>query len=425
MHLARAAIAAVVLAVVVAMTSASAFADRIRVPQDYLTIQEAVNVAQPGDEIVVKGLQTTAVSIVAKSQLTIRGVGARVETVGAEEPFFVDSCTDITITGFSVRNPSDHGIAVSNSTGVRVSKCKTFATSGAGIYFVNVVGGTIEKCKLSDAESEAIYLIADGPEDGMADVIVRKNLFVRCGYPLDVEGVRHQITGNRIVDSLDTGIWLTNGASQCTVSGNTITDSAKTGIHLDGTDNVVERNVVRGASTIGGILVFGTNNLVRRCKVSGTSPGIETWPASSACTLEENKVTGAAGVGIRADGDRHKVLGNVVLRPGNEGLVVVGTGGHLVERNAVDHAGYHGISIAADGVSCNLNTVLFCVGNGIHVNGNLCSIAANRVAHAGAYGFAAVQGGSNFNGNKSTKSALGGFQDAPGGGNVVQGNDFR
>lgn len=422
---------AALAALVLLVSAASAFADRLRVPQDFATVQEAVDAAGPGDVILVKGTIAGQVDLTGKSGLTIRGSRrASLDAAGAYDNLRMSGCTDITLSrlGLVDSGGSSMGVSITNCVRITFDRC-TLRDSGA----LEINDGRevrVVRCSVQGANLTAINLNSLTEDAATtSDCLIERCTVTdpQAQVAIFVEGTRQSVRRNRVGGEAlgaQFGIWLLGSSAQCDVSRNTIDPVVEWGIRAAGTGHVLDGNVVRGTLPHGGISLYGTGHTVRRSRVSDTSPGVETAPGSSACTIAENRVARAPGYGVRVDGSGHTVQGNVVSRSEQEGIVVVGSG-HLIDRNAVERTGEDGIWIDADGVSCSLNRVRESAQNGIFVDGDLCSIAANGVERAALYGFVAARGGSNFNGNRSRKSGLGGFLDAPGGGNVVVDNDFR
>lgn len=120
---------------------------KLRVPQDFPTIQKAVNVAEPGATILIApGVYKASVTVTTPN-LVIRGVD-RFRTVlhgqdKKQNGIVVDGTRDVKITNLTVRNYLGNGIFINNTAGYTVNRVDAIKGRTYGIYAFDSVDGVI------------------------------------------------------------------------------------------------------------------------------------------------------------------------------------------------------------------------------------------------------------------------------------------
>lgn len=290
-----------VFSIIVALAPA-AFADRIRVPRDHATIQEAVDAALPGDEIVLRGRYFENVLVENKSDLVIRAAGrADIDASAGDgrtgEGFVLSGCRNVVLRGLRMLDSSGDGFVVADSQNVFVERCQVFATDGSvGISIVNSEDVTITRCKIRNAESQGIRLSGPG----------------------------HVVTHCRVVDSESEGIDVISNASDCRVERNRVSGSTDAGIRVKGLRTQLLRNRVLG----------------------GLAEGIRL--ERSGHDVEGNRVRRSAGTGIELAGKEIELRDNHVDRTGGHGVDVTGID-NLLDGNRSRQVGGSGFRLEGDG----------------------------------------------------------------------------
>lgn len=178
-------------------------AKEIRVPQDFPTIQKAVDAAAPGDVIIIdKGIYKEFVVIPeTKPRLTLRCLeGAVIEgTINS----FAETTT---IEGCTITGPG-HGIRLFNATGSKVLKNSLIRNDRHGVVADGRYSGIlIEENKINGNGETGVCLLARGE-----DIIVRGNEIkdnVRVGVGIVPTVVRvllekNVISGNKLANIHD------------------------------------------------------------------------------------------------------------------------------------------------------------------------------------------------------------------------------
>ena len=181
----------------------------IVIPDDYVSIQEAINNANEGDTIFVKsGLYHQTANI--NKSLSIVGENRETTIIdgnGTTTKIYIES-DNVTITGFTIRN--------------------ALATTEAGIFLMRVDYCNISENKFTD-NNRGIYLL-DSSYNIIAGNIMREN-----GAGVSLTGFNNSIHGNEIVNC-NYGIQISYGKYN-TVSENNIVNSQNKGINLPDSQN--------------------------------------------------------------------------------------------------------------------------------------------------------------------------------------------
>lgn len=176
---------------------------KLVVPDDFPTIQKAVNAAKPGSTVVIKpGVYKTAVTVETNG-LIIRGVDRFRTILHGEDKrnngFVVDGADRVTIKNLTVRNYLGNGIFYNDSTNYLISKIDSIKNRTYGIYAFDSYHGVIKdsfgwgsgdsafyigqclhcSALIENVHSEKNYLGYSGTN--ATGVVIRGSTFVRNG----------------------------------------------------------------------------------------------------------------------------------------------------------------------------------------------------------------------------------------------------
>lgn len=135
---------------------------KLVVPDDFRTIQRAVDKANPGSTILIKpGVYKTKVTV-QTPDLIIRGVD-RFRTIldGEDERgtgITVDGTRNVTIKNLTVRNYLGNGIYINNTTGYTVNKVDAIKGRTYGIYAFDSYDGVIKNSFAYGSGDGAFYI---------------------------------------------------------------------------------------------------------------------------------------------------------------------------------------------------------------------------------------------------------------------------
>jgi len=352
------------LCAVIATTllAGSAFADTINVPGDYPTIQEAIDAAVDGDEILVApGTYTgTGDEVINTSGLliTLRATGTPEETIidgeGSRRVFtFVNGeGADTIIEGFTIMggapNSNYGGGIYCNNSSPTISGCtimENTAEYGGGVYCYNYSDPMLSNCTISG-------------------------------------NTANQRNGGIYCDTNSSPI-----ITGCTISGNTAQSNCG-GIYISPssssmiTDCTITGNVAIGGFG-GGIVCWGGNPTITGCTISGNQAfdagggilcgGGQGKPSITDCTITNNVAIGLGG-GIRIEeayptltnthvcgnnsdqvsGIWHDNGGNEIheVCPGDVGACCTGNNEICVDTNETD-CNFFGGTFSGYGVACS------------------------------------------------------------------------
>lgn len=249
-----------------------------RVPQDYPTIQNAVDAATPGDLVLIdKGVYIESVFVTTPS-VTIRGVDRNEVVMDGQFNFgngIMVSANGVAIENMTARNYTLNGFYWTGVNGFRGSYLTAYNNGDYGIYAFDATDGVLERSYASGSPDSAFYVgqcapcrvIVDhvvGELSGLGysgtnssgDMYILNSQFSRNKTGLstttfDIElkppGRDNVIMGNLILD---------NRADSAATSFYATESLAGQGIALAGVvNNRIERNYIRGSSGHGIVLL--------------------------------------------------------------------------------------------------------------------------------------------------------------------------
>ena len=304
----------------------------ITVPDDYPTIQEAVNGASSGDTILVhEGLYAEGEITVCKRLSLIAEGTVVVDGLDGRDVFSVGS-DGVVIDGFTVKNGSRHGIAqffyddcriegnivTDNRIGISISgnnnivKGNLVSNNGYGILVegsmccgIRSSFNVVEKNIIVDNGGPGIGLIWYADNNIVEKNIARNNSLSGISF---LHSDYNVVRGN-IVTGSDYGIAM--AFSEYNVIGeNTFANNLEDGIFLVASDyNVVKENTVDRNTHYGIALRWSRGNSIKENFVKQNEYGIASIGWSSACsTIEENMALSNKEFDLYWDG---KGTGNV------------------------------------------------------------------------------------------------------------------
>jgi Right handed beta helix region len=155
---------------------AASVEDALRVPDDYDTIQAAVDAAEPGDLILVgPGVYEEAVNV-ETAELTIRGLD-RNEVIldgGFEKDngIRVVGANGVAIENMTARNYTNNGFFWTGVEGYRGSYLTTYRIGDYGVYAFDSTSGLLEHSYASGSPDAGVYIGQCYPCDAVIDDVV-------------------------------------------------------------------------------------------------------------------------------------------------------------------------------------------------------------------------------------------------------------
>ena len=181
----------------------------LRVPDDYATIQSAVDEARPGDMVLVgPGVYRESV-IVETDQIVIRGLDRNEVVIDGEfdrENGIIVFSDGVAVENLTVRNNTENGLIFTGDydhdlvlTGYRASYVTAHNNGSYGIYAFNATHGLIEHSYGSGHPESAFYIGQCSPCNALLiDSIGENNTF---GYTGTNASTGLYIAANRFVDN--------------------------------------------------------------------------------------------------------------------------------------------------------------------------------------------------------------------------------
>lgn len=373
-----------------AFLGTAAHAEILRVPQDFDSIQEAVDAAGPGDEIVVSKGSYPPFSVEGKTGLAIRGKGK------------------VLVQSLVKMEGAGPAVTLTDSDGVSLSKLRFENTPGDALLVTGCTNVLLSKLRIDNAGNNAIQLF-----DTTDTVIEKTRIDVTQADAIRTDACQ-RITVERcfIRDAGDDAVALSTGnpgqpTHQSLVCRTRILHPADDGVDVDGNDNVVERVLVRDAMEDGfevdtdGV---GSNNTFTKCRA-----------VKPAC------------LGFVIAGSMNTLDQCAVVRSGDDAVALLGTGSHTVQRLRANKPAFDGIFVA-DGSTDNELTDNKIAGpsdDGLDVQTTGNTASGNKVSKAGDNGLEVEAPGNTFIGNRFKGSAGLDISDTSGGANTYTDNEFK
>ncbi len=214
----------------------------IIVPQDYSSIQEAINAASENDKIVVKqGIYYE--NLIIDKPLSLSGEDKKTLVIGNggvdDSNVFCVKSDNVKISGFTIKS-LNYSTSKEYANGIKINGDNVsvhenwIENTFWGILcpiqsFVNIYNNTI---RANFKEGIRFY-------GGNLNSILANNVTENAGSGIAIEGYSNEICGNKIADN-KIGIGI--GASYTLLCNNNITRSSEIGIYLSGSTNIVYAN---------------------------------------------------------------------------------------------------------------------------------------------------------------------------------------
>jgi len=209
------------MASMVALTAGHAFSAVLVVPNNFPTIQAAVDVAQPGDTIYVQpGTYAGDVLVIEKNNLTLLG---RKATIAGLLVF--QYAENIVVQGFNFLQPiSTSGVGIYDSKSITIASCQ-FSESVFGIYVQVATGVRLINNKFSQC-SDAIYVLQ------CQGLYMSRNYVTGCNFGISWRDVRDAYAlANEITKSNNWG-WNIGRCHNNSFASNKITLNKGNGLDL-------------------------------------------------------------------------------------------------------------------------------------------------------------------------------------------------
>jgi len=239
------------VSVIKADSALTAFSE-IVVPDEYSTIQEAIDNAVDGDIVFVRA-GTYCEHVIVDKMLSLMGEDANTTVVdGGGTGHVIDIVSDnVNFTGFTVRGSGslfypelDAGVTLNGTRGCRIAGNNFLDNGGMGIHLFSSTQNVVSGNNLTRNALFAIDLMASSDNIVSSNVavsnqnmgigmhasshnnIVSENIVTDNRYGLESNNVRNcTISSNNLVNNSEIGIWMQEDSVRNAVCGNNVTAS--------------------------------------------------------------------------------------------------------------------------------------------------------------------------------------------------------
>jgi parallel beta-helix repeat protein len=378
----------------------------IVVPDDYSTIQEAINNAVDGDIISVKA-RTYYEHVVVNKTVSLVGEDADTTIIDGNDTGHVVYVvrSNVNVTGFTVRNSGnihwpdlDAGICLNSTTGCVISENRVVDNGFAGISLLSSQYNKIAGNNVSDTGWGGIHLmnssrntVSDNILDSNGQQLqwggginghagshynnITDNTILNCVYGMFYHDARcNSICRNNISAISAIGIWLQDTVSHNVVAENSLINCT-VGIFLEGpnTNNTLSGNFVTEAEC-GVKILNAQNNRVVNNTIVNNRAGTDPWRA-----------------GIRLEGGGYSQIHSNLVSNNYRGVLLYSNSPYVsVYGNNISYNEF-GLRVASGGSSylnATKNVITNNVGYGIGLTGftsssNYALLANNTIANNG------------------------------------------
>lgn len=354
-----------------------------------LTVQDALDAAQNGDEIVIAAGEYRGNFTLADVQkVKLRGAGkvvldARPQgATGSGPALVVTSCPELRIEGITLRHAAGADAA---GAGLRIIASSSVVLDGVAVLGCETYGILAEDCTLLTLRDCLVRGNAGGisiagslaeldgvqvENDGQRGILIFGDdaRIERCRVALIRGGGGIDISGQRPV------------VRKCEVTA--VLDADTNGITTSGANPDLRGNRVSHCDT-GIYVVYGAEGVVMDNAIEGCSgSGLRLGSVSHDLTLERNSVVGCGSplaAGFLVDGAAQILVDNRAERCGGDGFTVLSAGCVLRGNKALDNLrdGFD-IDAQASDTLLEQNVAKANAGEGIENSGSATRLAGNQ-----------------------------------------------
>lgn len=336
-------------------------AKTIHVPDDYPTIQQAVDDATDGDTIIVHS-GTYYENVMIGQSLTIIGEGAIIDAGGEFQCLDMQS-TSGSIRGFTVQN-GDIGIGLSHASNVNVEG-NTALNNLVGFHLWDSNNNNVKNNIAQRNEYSGMAIHGwDGAEGSSYNTITNNELSNNgAGIEIYTSSNYNEITNNIIMGNKYEGIHIHDSCNSSTITDNEILNN-DVGIYIEGDStgateeewiagiylnnanycNISENNFSNNQCGI--LLDYSSNNTIAKNRVSNKNTedyGI-LLDDSSNNTITNNHVSNN-WCGISLDCSSNNIITNNHILDTDEGIVLEDSSNNIITNNSVANSWSAGISL--------------------------------------------------------------------------------
>jgi parallel beta-helix repeat protein len=306
----------------------------IVVPEDYRTIQEAVDNARDGDTIFVKNgiynetlLIEKGISLIGENANYTILNGPSVNNITLQFSWAIEvTANSVKISGFTISNGAGSGIWVQ--------------TSSDG---TEIIGNTFKYCLTAvslfgshaTVDKNIFFAVTGILCRGNFCNITSNNIWFSPGYGIDIEGDNNLVSSNNITDPYREGQGIFINGNSNTVNENMITEKSDGIIVFIGLHNTVSANTITNCADSGVSVDQGSNNTfventINHCKYGAAIGGVYLGVYNN--TLYGNNFINNTNQ-VAVYGSNYWNNGKI----GNYWSDYDGNGSYIIDENNIDH----------------------------------------------------------------------------------------
>ena len=308
----------------------------LKVPEDFLTVQEAINAASAGDTVEFRGFVRE--NIVVNKAISLFGFDdARIHARNRNHPVIRIASDDVHVKGFDLRFGPHAVVADANLSGVNIESIIAIGNSAAGIRLN-------EGCDGAVLQNNGVYY---GDSDGFLIDRCDDVTFVNNGaYRLDGDGFL--IFGSRRI-TIEHNTAFRNRAGfvidgdRLTIEDNFAFANTATAFEISGDDHDVIDNYSRFSGSHGYLFVNASSNTIRgNVSREDSGNGFEFSTISDDNVLVDNIARLGDGTGFHFSFSSDNSVDNAASLENRSGFVLVGSASSntFINSRALDNPVY-------------------------------------------------------------------------------------
>jgi Right handed beta helix region len=345
------------LLALIALAAGAAAQNTFKVPQDFATIQAAVDAANDQDTILVSaGTYAESVVIDGGHLLSITGKGKVVIAPVAGDAVKIQDSDFVFLTNLRTQG-GDVGFHMVDSSSCQLVKCRVAGSTGDGVRIEGGLSNAVLKVTVEDAGGDGIALATGLVDPTSNNTIIGCKLLAPALDGLGLNGSNNFVSACKIQDAGRDGINVEdttpsadNQFQSCKIlqpvrhglqfTGNgmqvihcTITAPGGRGVDfIDGTGGVVQQSKITKSGDAG-IVVGGDGFTLDRAKLSkAATDGVLIF--GDDVIVQKCKVSAAGVDGYEIQGLTGSFTGNKSSKAGQDGFLLQGSGNTLSANKA-------------------------------------------------------------------------------------------
>jgi len=316
--------------------------DTIVVPDDYPTIQEAIDHASDGDTILVKAgvyyenvLVYKSVNIIGENKFT-----TFVDGMGSGHIFTI-TADNVLISSFTIRNTN------MGSAGIRIESNQVtimdniIRDCGDGVHLSFSQYSTVENNTLTN-NNFGVYVHLSSNSKITNNKIELNNDGIAVWSSSKVTVESNWIENNNYTGVLH--LWSNDDE----IDGNIIAKNKDTGIQMfSSCGNVIEWNNIKNNSHDGISSYKSSNNSIRNNIILRNPLGVSFWFYSSCNTIAGNNITNNNwdGIWLEFSSDNNTIAGNNITNNNWDGILLRCSSGNTITGNNIINNNRDGIEL--------------------------------------------------------------------------------